>query len=118
MTESRSTPPAPVWLLSALLVVVTMVLYLPVLKHGFVGYDDPQYVTSNHHVQAGLTGSNVGWAFTTGETANWHPFTWLSLMLDASLFGTKAYNFININVRSAAPRRTCKAKLDVGIADR
>ncbi len=30
------------------------------------------------------------WAFQTGYAANWHPLTWLSLMLDAQLFGTGA----------------------------
>jgi tetratricopeptide (TPR) repeat protein len=34
-----------------------------------------------------LTADAVRWAFTTGHAANWHPLTWLSLMLDCQLFG-------------------------------
>ena len=32
----------------------------------------------------------IQWAFTTFESANWHPLTWLSLMLDCQLFGVNA----------------------------
>jgi Flp pilus assembly protein TadD len=98
MIEHRFNPPVPAWLLAALLAVVTMVLYLPVVGHEFVGYDDPLYVTSNHQVQTGLTLKNVGWAFTTGTAANWHPLTWLSLMLDVNVYGTKAAGFHITNV--------------------
>jgi Tfp pilus assembly protein PilF len=71
-----------------LLVAATLTVYWPVLRCDFVNYDDPDYFTSNIHVLAGLTPGNIAWAFTTGHTSNWHPLTWLSLMLDAELFGT------------------------------
>ena len=29
----------------------------------------------------------IGWAFTTGHAANWHPLTWISHMVDVQLFG-------------------------------
>src|SRR5690242_3075948 len=48
------------------LVLGTLCLYAPVLGNGFVGYDDPVYVTENAHVQRGLTWENVRWAFRTG----------------------------------------------------
>ncbi|PWU15056.1 MAG: hypothetical protein C5B50_16040 [Verrucomicrobia bacterium] len=50
-------------------------------------YDDGDYVTANSHVQSGLKWANVIWAFRTGHASNWHPLTWLSHMLDVSLFG-------------------------------
>jgi len=58
-----------------------------VRQHGFVLYDDPEYVTENPQVQAGLTLSGVRWAFVTFHASNWHPLTWLSHMLDCQLFG-------------------------------
>ena len=70
-----------------LLVAVTLAVYWPVTRCDFVNYDDPGYFFSNPHVLAGLSSSNFVWAFTTGFCANWHPLTWLSLMLDAELFG-------------------------------
>jgi hypothetical protein len=74
-------------ILGLLLAVVTLLVYWPVRQCDFLGYDDPLYFSENVQVQAGLTGSGVAWAFTTGDAANWHPLTWLSLMLDAELFG-------------------------------
>jgi len=38
-------------------------------------------------VQWGLTRAGTAWAFQTTYASNWHPLTWLSLMLDAELFG-------------------------------
>jgi Tfp pilus assembly protein PilF len=70
-----------------LLVAVTLVVYWPVTRCDFVNYDDPDYFSSNTHVQAGLTSDNVVWAFSTGCASNWHPLTWLSLMLDRELSG-------------------------------
>jgi len=37
----------------------------------------------------GLTQESVVWAFTAFHSGNWHPFTWLSHMLDCQLFGLK-----------------------------
>ncbi len=77
---------AKTWLLAALLAFATLVVYAPVLRNGFVEFDDPAYVTSNAHVQQGLTLHNVAWAFTSFNEANWHPLTWLSHMADVQLF--------------------------------
>jgi Flp pilus assembly protein TadD len=73
--------------LCLLLVAVTLAVYWPVLRCDFVNYDDPDYFFSNPHVLAGLSSSNLVWAFCTGHAGNWHPLTWLSLMLDRELFG-------------------------------
>jgi protein O-mannosyl-transferase len=72
--------------LSLLLVVVTLALYNPVSRNGFVNFDDDRYVTENPQVLAGLRWSTVSWAFTSLEQANWHPLTWLSHALDCQLF--------------------------------
>jgi tetratricopeptide (TPR) repeat protein len=76
-----------VWVLSLLLLVATVALYYPSKDHPFVNYDDDDYVTTNHHVQAGLTWETIQWSFTSHEFANWHPLTWLSHALDCQLFG-------------------------------
>ncbi|HWX21604.1 MAG TPA: tetratricopeptide repeat protein [Candidatus Binatia bacterium] len=77
--------------LSILLVVLVGWTFLPVLDNGFLPLDDTSYVTGNVHVRDGLTLENVQWAFTSvePETANWHPLTWLSHMMDCELFGLK-----------------------------
>src|SRR6202012_5946931 len=69
-----------------LLALLTVLAYSPVRHAAFVVFDDPDYV-KDAHVQAGLTAAGIKWAFTTFHASNWHPLTWLSHMLDASLFG-------------------------------
>ena len=59
----------------------------PTWNNGFVGYDDPAYVTQNAHVNTGYTWQNIVWAFRGAHASNWHPLTWISLQLDASLYG-------------------------------
>jgi len=69
------------------LAIVTFAVYWPLSGHNFINLDDQQYVTANPHVTSGLTFTNAIWAFTTGEAANWHPLTWISHMMDYSLYG-------------------------------
>jgi Flp pilus assembly protein TadD len=85
------------------LVLVTLLLYQPVWFHGFVLFDDDDYVTNNPVVKAGLTWSGVKWALTTGHAGNWHPVTWLSHMLDCELFGLNpgAHHLISVLVHCA-----------------
>jgi tetratricopeptide (TPR) repeat protein len=75
--------------LCLLLAAATLAVYLPVGRHGYVNYDDSDYVTANSHVQSGLKWANVVWAFQSGHACNWHPLTWISHMLDLQLFGDR-----------------------------
>jgi tetratricopeptide (TPR) repeat protein len=76
--------------LCLLLAMVTLAVYWPVRQFEFITYDDPEYYTANRHVREGLSLDGLNWALTTGHACNWHPVTWLSHMLDASLFGPEA----------------------------
>jgi Tfp pilus assembly protein PilF len=84
--------------LSLLLFAVTLLVYQPVKNLQFINYDDNSYVVKNSYVLSGLTWNNVIWAFTTLEVANWHPLTWLSHMLDCTLFGPDpaAHHLMNL----------------------
>jgi protein O-mannosyl-transferase len=79
--------------LGVVLVALPIAIYAQVASFGFVGFDDPGYVSENARVLAGLNGDNVVWAFTTGAASNWHPLTWLSLMLDADIGGGSPRTF-------------------------
>jgi tetratricopeptide (TPR) repeat protein len=78
------------YLICLFLSVITIAVYWQVLHFDFINFDDPKYVTENPNVQQGLTIDSVRWAFTTDYASNWHPLTWLSLMLDQELFGLNA----------------------------
>lgn len=84
MAFSNKKVQLPIFLTLALL---TFVVYLPVRNHDFVRYDDDVYVTNNPEIKSGLSWQGIKWAFVTNHGANWHPLTWLSLMLDCELFG-------------------------------
>ena len=79
------------FMLALLLAVGTLALFSPATEFDFVKYDDGEYVAENQPVLAGLTPSGVAWAFTTVHAANWHPLTWLSHMLDVTLFGPQPW---------------------------
>ena len=55
-----------------LLAVTTLAVFLPVGRHGYVNYDDSDYVTANPHVQSGLGWETVIWAFKSGHASNSH----------------------------------------------
>src|SRR3984957_1999983 len=81
------------WLAAVLVAGIVAVVFSPTLGCEFVNYDDPGYVTGNPHVTSGLTADSVRWAFTTAHMGNWHPFNWLSLQLDARLWGLDPRGF-------------------------
>jgi tetratricopeptide (TPR) repeat protein len=82
----------------ALLIALTLAVYGRAVQFGFVVFDDPRYVTDNFHVLSGLSLRGVRWAFSTFHDCNWIPLTWVSLMLDASLYGRWAGGFHATNI--------------------
>lgn len=91
------SPSLKSWLVCAGLAMMTLALYWPAVHHGFVDYDDQQYVTENPRVRAGLTWNGLAWAFGF-HAGNWHPLAWLSHMFDCQFYGLNAagHHFTNI----------------------
>jgi tetratricopeptide (TPR) repeat protein len=83
--------------------IITLTLYLPVVRHEFIQYDDQQYVTENPRVQAGLTWHGLIWAFGY-HAGNWHPLAWISHMLDCQIYGARAggHHFTNVLLHVAS----------------
>jgi len=69
------------------LAAITFVVFAQTLRYEFVDFDDDLYVYDNPVVSQGLTQHGIAWAFTHVHSANWHPLTWLSHMLDCQLYG-------------------------------
>lgn len=82
--DRKNTAP---FILIPLLIVITLAVFWPVQKYGFLRYDDDAYVFENAHVSTGLTFANIRWAMSSTQALNWHPVTWLSHMLDAQIYG-------------------------------
>ncbi len=81
-----------------LLAALTLAVYGRAVRFGFLTFDDPTYVTDNFHVLRGLTLPGVRWAVTQVHDSNWVPLTWLSLMLDATIYGPRASAFHATNI--------------------
>lgn len=80
-------PRTPYFIISLLLVISVLAVYWQAGQFEFVDFDDPVYVSENPHVKAGLNSEGVKWAMAAAYAQNWHPLTWISHMLDYSLFG-------------------------------
>ena len=94
MPARRNADP---WIAVAL-VAATLAAWAPLWRNGFSAIDDGAYVAHNPVVLAGLSWRGAAWAFQTRTAANWHPLTWLSLMLDAQLFGAGATGYHATNL--------------------
>lgn len=76
--------------IAIILAVLAFLPYGQTFEHDFIDFDDNEYVTENAVVRSGLTWAGVRWALTAFHSGNWHPLTWMSHMLDVSLFGMDA----------------------------
>ncbi|MCB1050044.1 MAG: glycosyltransferase family 39 protein [Acidobacteria bacterium] len=74
---------------AAALFCFVVLAYFRMRENLFVAIDDPGYLWANPHVRQGLSWANIQWAFTSFDMNNWHPLTWISFMLDVSLYGMK-----------------------------
>jgi tetratricopeptide (TPR) repeat protein len=92
------------WAISLALMLAVGAVFGQTGWFGFIDYDDPEYVTANPIVQQGLTLAGAQWAVTFGDIGPWHPLTWISLMLDDTLYGMWAggYHLTNVALHAAA----------------
>lgn len=81
-----------------LLIFINVLVYVQILDHQFVSYDDKHYVYNNVILKQGLTGHTIKWAFTTHLMGHWHPITWITFLLEAQFFGFNptAYHATNL----------------------
>lgn len=81
-----------------MLCILTVLVYGNILTSEFISYDDPLYLLDRSQVWGGLTFESVRWALTSTIDANWIPLTWLSYLLDVSLFGVNAHAHHAVNL--------------------
>lgn len=79
------------------LILLTIIVFAAVKDNGFINLDDNRYVYQNPHIQSGLNADSLKYAFSI-DFSNWHPLTWLSLMLDYQLFhlDPAGYHVVNL----------------------
>lgn len=95
MTESNESNESFFRQNSELIVITALSLlvifiYAQTVGFNFINFDDNLYIYENRYVASGLSLTNIQWAFTHFHSANWHPLTWISHQLDATIFGLNA----------------------------
>lgn len=87
-----------------LLAGIVWIAFGQTLHHEFMNYDDGPYVYSNPRIASGLSLANLLWAFTHVHSANWHPLTTISHMLDCQLYDLQpwGHHLTNILLHAAA----------------
>lgn len=85
-------------IICGLLAAIVWIVFGQTLWHDFVNYDDPDYVYENPEIRNGLSIEGVGWAFTHVVSANWHPLTIISHMVDCQLYGVEPWGHHLTNV--------------------
>jgi tetratricopeptide (TPR) repeat protein len=91
--------------LIAILVLGTAILAVfgQGLHHGFINLDDDTYITSNVNIAHGISWRGLHWALFSNYASNWHPVTWISHMLDISMFGFRPgyHHLVNVGFHLA-----------------
>ena len=88
----------PLWLAVFAILTAGSLVYAAVFSFDFVYYDDDEYVFENPQVKRGLNADTIAWAFTALVSKHWHPLTWLSHMLDVTLFGLNPAGHHGMNI--------------------
>jgi tetratricopeptide (TPR) repeat protein len=74
------------WLAPIILVVTTIVAFLPTLENGFVNFDDVENFLNNRSYR-GLGPAHLRWMFITWNLGGLIPLTWMTLGLDYVVWG-------------------------------
>ena len=100
----RSPEGARVAVLCLLLLAVTWAVFGGSIGYDFVNYDDPTYVYEERRITDGITPDGLKGAFTGSHSANWHPLTTISHMLDVELYGLdpRGHHLTNVILHSLA----------------
>jgi len=80
--------------LCLILFSITFALYFKTHTYDFISLDDYSALLTNKQIHSGLNLKNLKWAFTTNHTyAYWMPLTWLSFLIDISIYGMSPGGF-------------------------
>jgi tetratricopeptide (TPR) repeat protein len=70
----------------AVIFVLTVLAYLPVLQNGFVNWDDESFLVNNFNYR-GVGWQQIRWMFTTCYLSSCMPLTWVTYGLDYVFWG-------------------------------
>ena len=82
--------------------LVTLAVFWPALRNGFLNWDDDANILTNPHYR-GLGWANLRWMFTTLRMGPYQPLSWLSLAVDYLFWGMNplGYHLTNVLLHAA-----------------
>ena len=80
------------------IVIAIFIAYGHVIECGFLSLDDDNHITQNPLVLSGLNWESVKSAFAAPRGSLWIPLTWISFMMEVSIFGLNATEMHVVNV--------------------
>ena len=88
---------------AGVIALACLVIYFRTIFADFINLDDDAYVYENPFVLNGIGLKGLGWALTAFHSSNWHPLTWISHQLDATIFGSNAggHHIANVLLHTA-----------------
>ncbi|MGE5306739.1 MAG: tetratricopeptide repeat protein [Alphaproteobacteria bacterium] len=89
---NQDSHPRYAWAIPLFIAAITIVAFYPVLKNGFINWDDDYNVLQNPFYR-GLGWSNLQWMFTTFHMTLYRPLTWVTLGLDYVLWGMNPFGY-------------------------
>jgi len=87
--------PAPALLrplVPGLVALITVFVFLPSLRNGFVNWDDLRMFVENPHYR-GFGGAPLRWAWTTVRLGEYMPLTWMSYAADYVVWGLEPFGY-------------------------
>jgi predicted negative regulator of RcsB-dependent stress response len=94
--EKNSEHPPLVWLRWAAplaVALVTLIVFCPTLRYGFVEWDDPVEVTANPHIE-GLSAEHLKWMFTNVQwVRRYQPLDWVSWGINYAIGGRAPFGY-------------------------
>ena len=90
-------------LLPALVVLAAATAFLPALRDGWVGWDDPEHFLNNPFYR-GLGAAQLRWMFEGPHLGQYFPLAWVTLGFDYILWGMEAcgYHLTNLLLHAAS----------------
>jgi hypothetical protein len=86
------------WLISGILIVITLLAFWPAVHCDFINMDDGVYVGRAGCAQMGLNYESITWALTHRVLDLYHPVSPISLMFDYELFGHDPGGYHAVNI--------------------
>ena len=79
------------------ILLLTVVTYLPTLNNGFTEWDDDKYVTKNTAITS-FSAENINKMVTEPYVSNYHPLTMISYAMNYAVHGKEAKGYIATNI--------------------